>query len=1221
VTIVARTFSAGQDVRPMLVIGGTKYLASKTVLTTTYRAYISEWETNPSTGAYWTHAQVNALEAGVTSPAAVFGAIRVTQIYISVFAGRYESVALTDPTAGSWNIAKVKVHAFARTKATACADSPDEKLNLGLVIGGTRYLSLVGGRVIHSPNETYKEFTGEWGINPATQDYWTWSDVNALEACVERYEWSNQTGPLWTGEMRVTQLYVEVSGPRLELDICVDYVVDLWAFQFDLTFNPEALILGMFRETDTFKLGPFLESAGGVGIPVPGAGWDNTIGRLSIATAYVALALPVYCPDGGGVLATVTFDVVGQGESEIRLGENTGLKDYTGAFIVKGRNYVQDGYFRNVLTANMPSAKFSATPVSTPSEDGPLEGHYTTFDGTSSTAAGGRTIETYKWYFWQTINSAPFTFPNAVLRPNGDGTYADKTLLPDGDGTYNQWTGTSTDWDDYPIHDGDSTCVNATQGNWNESSSLTNPSITVGSITKVSVTIVARNTLTSDERVRIMLVIGGTGYNGSIHTPTTSYASYTSEWTTNPATASAWTWSAINNLEAGVRSEQVGAGWEGKIKVTQMYVRVDVQVDGADDWTGTYTDWDEVTQDGDVSYVQAAAGGMYESSTLEDHTVEAWPIAKVRVTFFARTTETSEITDELVYPMLVIGGELYNGTRHTLDLTFTEYTNEWSINPATASAWTWSAIDALQAGVVSEQVGSTWTGEIRVTQLYVEVVPAPFISSTDGVSWDTVTWNYTSRGTWNVTLTVIDDHNAVSTNASYVEIKAHDVHVIAITTNTTQTEYPRGLNYTEIGDVMEIDVTVENQGGFPESVNVTCFWSAIYAAKTPNGTIGTQYGITLAAGADTTLIFYWDTEGYNLSHPTYYTLHANASRVPYEYDIEWTSKKVAPNEAQASVRIRFHDIAVTDIALSNYLLLKPDGDGTFTDWSGTYTDWDDYPTHDGDSTTVYATAKDKRESSTLTDHTTETWTIQKVRVTIVARTNISTSDRVRLMLVIGGTPYEAAYQSVTTSYAKYTAEWALNPRYAKAWNWSAIDNLQAGVRSYRSFGTWTSKLMITQLYVEVFGPTVTAPVSQGEMVRVDVTVDNEGDYTETNFYITAYYDSNAIGTQKVYSMSNYTYAEQELAGNSTSILSFIWDTYGVSGGTYTISASNSTAIPDDYEPHDNTFIGGTVTVGAAVPEFPFGVALEIAFIAIIIYIWRKKRHGPKLSKLSTIPNH
>jgi len=122
------------------------------------------------------------------------------------------------------------------------------------------------------------------------------------------------------------------------VDIVVDYVARLWAYQYELSFNPAVL------EGVSYENGPFLGSAGGSVMVVPGQGFDNEAGTLSLTAAY--LYPKRYFPSGGGVLATVTFHVVGYGESEIALGENTGLADPTGRWIVHGPG--EPGYFCNL---------------------------------------------------------------------------------------------------------------------------------------------------------------------------------------------------------------------------------------------------------------------------------------------------------------------------------------------------------------------------------------------------------------------------------------------------------------------------------------------------------------------------------------------------------------------------------------------------------------------------------------------------------------------------------------------------------------------------------------------------------------------------------------------------------------------------------------------------------------------------------------------------------
>ena len=52
--------------------------------------------------------------------------------------------------------------------------------------------------------------------------------------------------------------------------------------------------------------------------------------------------------------------------------------------------------------------------------------------------------------------------------------------------------------------------------------------------------------------VRPIIRIGGTSYTGASTALTTTWTEYSHVWTTNPSTNVAWTWTDINNLQAGV---------------------------------------------------------------------------------------------------------------------------------------------------------------------------------------------------------------------------------------------------------------------------------------------------------------------------------------------------------------------------------------------------------------------------------------------------------------------------------------------------------------------------------------------------------------------------------------------------------------------------------------------------------------------------------------------
>ena len=246
------------------------------------------------------------------------------------------------------------------------------------------------------------------------------------------------------------------------------------------------------------------------------------------------------------------------------------------------------------------------------------------------------------------------------------------------------------------------------------------------------------------------------------------------------------------------------------------------------------------------------------------------------------------------------------------------------------------------------------------------------------------------------------------------------------------------------------------------------------------------------------------------------------------------------------------------------LTITPDNNGTYTDWTGDCRDWDDWPTHDGNAGYVSAGADALNESSTLADHTVESWSISKVRVVIWARSSVTTDEKVALMLVVGGTIYEGESYALTTSYLKYTSEWDKNPATNNDWTWSNIDALEAGVTS-KQVGSWTGQLRVTQLYVEVIE--VWSTVAAGQTVT-------------------------------------------DLPKGARTTLEFIWDTTSVPAGNYTISA-NATVVANEYDIADNTCIDDIVEVtGVVVPEFPAGAALEVALgatLAYLGYIWWKRR--------------
>jgi hypothetical protein len=117
-------------------------------------------------------------------------------------------------------------------------------------------------------------------------------------------------------------LGVPISSPGSTVNVVIDDVANLGAFQFDLVYDPAIVqITGV-------ALGPFPGSTGRTVIPV-GPVIDNTAGRTTFGAFSFGLTAG---PDGSGVLAVVTLIPKSADESPLNL-ENTQVTDSSGAII------------------------------------------------------------------------------------------------------------------------------------------------------------------------------------------------------------------------------------------------------------------------------------------------------------------------------------------------------------------------------------------------------------------------------------------------------------------------------------------------------------------------------------------------------------------------------------------------------------------------------------------------------------------------------------------------------------------------------------------------------------------------------------------------------------------------------------------------------------------------------------------------------------------------
>ena len=142
--------------------------------------------------------------------------------------------------------------------------------------------------------------------------------------------------------------------------------------------------------------------------------------------------------------------------------------------------------------------------------------------------------------------------------------------------------------------------------------------------------------------------------------------------------------------------------------------------------TNDHTLVDEAVPDEDTTYIKDAYNGgvSYNSSyAFPDHTTEAGTINSVKVYARCRGTHAAGGAG-IFYVIIVVGGVLKGlGGPKTLTNAYQDTSYTWATNPDTASAWTWTDIDNLDAGVRGYE--NTAAKEIRCTQIYVEVDYSP----------------------------------------------------------------------------------------------------------------------------------------------------------------------------------------------------------------------------------------------------------------------------------------------------------------------------------------------------------------------------------------------------------------------------------------------------------------------------------------------------------------
>jgi len=442
---------------------------------------------------------------------------------------------------------------------------------------------------------------------------------------------------------------------------------------------------------------------------------------------------------------------------------------------------------------------------------------------------------------------------------------------------------------------------------------------------------------------------------------------------------------------------------------------------------------------------------------------------------------------------------------------------------------------------------SSIVGTLHVTNL------AAGHSTTLYFDWDTTgvpagTYNIEAWADSGCIITETDETDNWCYATATVTVTVHDV--AAISQVPDQTSVPQGT-------IVNIDVTVQNLGGFTETFDVTCYYDST--------AIGTKTVTNLAPSFTAHVFFAWDTTGLQgiyhieaLADSAYAITEANelnnVCHNPTDVSVykPGSPGKLYVDKAETAV-ISGPDPPVVGQTTIYEQTITVTNTG---DWDATNVKVED--TISGDVTFLSLGTPSKGSAAYVSPKI--TWTVG----TITHGEIETLTFRVSLTPATTGLKYLNHKEDLSAS--------------GKTDSTSISDTGHNDV-------TVTAIVRDVTAFSQVPSKTV---VNQGEMVSIHVTVENIGDVTES-FDTTCYYDGTPIGVLRVNSLGSHV----------STVLTFPWDTTGITPGIYSIRAvaDSSSEIPESDETnnecHDHVTVEIVIHDIAATSQTPSPTTVQV----------------------------
>ncbi len=441
---------------------------------------------------------------------------------------------------------------------------------------------------------------------------------------------------------------------------------------------------------------------------------------------------------------------------------------------------------------------------------------------------------------------------------------------------------------------------------------------------------------------------------------------------------------------------------------------------------------------------------------------------------------------------------------------------------------------------------------------------------------------------------------------SITALVTHDIAVVSVIPSSTS---------VRLGELINVTVVVENQGTENETFNVTAYFGTT--------AIQTKTNITLAATANTSLTFAWNTtnvedEVYAMeSREETYAIKATASIVPGETDIE-DNTRVSPS----TVRVVSQYIAVLPQSTVDPTL---DIDSTYT--VSIYTDYDGTDVWGWEFTLTYNPSvlhgisvtngdlitKTKDDSATFIsgefdnvngELSLTSASFQYAGTPLPVTSGPGTLANVTFEVIsIGDSDIELGTETVAPSrLIGYNATEGKQYNIIDDWNPDLYHILHGYFKN-------TLEEVIHDIAVISVTPSNTSVIA-GDLVDVNAVVKNNGTATETEIKVKVYYDlivgTYLIGTQTISTLG---------AGTSKS-LAFSWDTTDTAKGVHRVIAVAST-VPGEKNEENNVLESDTQVAVTVTEAPPLPIELIIVVVAVIVVVIAAVTYATKLRKKPT----